>query len=164
MNCRKAEKLLLRSLDGQLNAKEERELERHIEHCFACRQAREEYADVLDILRTTRLPELKPFFWQRLRPRLKEKKAINPLSVWKQWGILAIPLSLFLVVSFAAVLTLLGPRHQEKLSSSEAFLLQNTNPFQETSNLLDREKVEDKNMMLIFASSDEESASRRYLP
>jgi len=164
MKCREAGKLLLRSFDGLLESREEEELEHHIKNCPACSQTRSEYLDMLGILRTTNLPDPKPYFWERLRPRLKERQIFNPWSVWKQWGIRAIPVSIILLALFAAALAFFNPQQPEELSPSEAFLLQNTNPLRETSSFLDQEKVEDKNMMLIFASLDEEKVNARYAP
>jgi len=164
MKCREAEKLLSRSFDGLLESREEEQLEHHIKYCTECGQKRSEYCDMLDILRTMKLPDPKPYFWERLRLRLKERKTSNLWPVWKQWGIRAIPVSIFLLAVFAAALSFFNPQQPEELSPSEAFLLQNTNPFRETSSFLDQEKVEDKNMMLIFASLDEEKVNARYAP
>jgi hypothetical protein len=112
----------------------------------------------------TGFPEPKPYFWERLQPKLREIKVFNPWVQWKQWGLRAIPVALFIVVALAGVLTVIDVREQAELSSSEAFLLQNQNPLQDSSSILDEEKVEDKNMMLIFASTEEPQPTRRKFP
>jgi hypothetical protein len=53
----------------------------------------------------------------------------------------------------------LGP-HEEDLSQSEALLLRNTNPLAEAKSLFEETKLENKNMMIIFAS-DEKDPTRR---
>jgi len=163
MKCRKAEKLIRRSIDGSLSDREKKELQNHTDSCPACRESREEYAGLFDVLKTMESPGPKPYFWQRLQPRLKERQALNPWSIWKRWGIRAVSLSL-LVLILVLLFTLFVPEGQDKLQPSEALLLQNTNPFHKASNLLDQDKTEDKNMMLIFASLDEEDGAGRYFP
>jgi hypothetical protein len=43
-------------------------------------------------------------------------------------------------------------------------LFQNSNPIQETKALLEAEKIEDRNMMIIFTSLEEKNDSRRDSP
>ena len=125
---------------------------------------REEYETILGTLKVSDYPEPKPYFWERLQPRLREPKISALLAQWKQWGIRAIPVSLLIVVVLAGSLTLFSPKQEEELSSSGAFLLQNRNPLQETGSILEEERMEDKNMMLIFASMEEQKAIEREIP
>ncbi|GAH65197.1 unnamed protein product, partial [marine sediment metagenome] len=69
-----------------------------------------------------------------------------------------------LVILFAAALILFIPAQKEELSESEDLLLRNLDPLQETTILLEEEKVEDKNMMLIFTAMEEKNSTGRYLP
>jgi hypothetical protein len=164
MRCKKAEKLFLRAQDGLLNEAETRALEKHIDSCLICQKTREEYLKVFDILKKTDLPEPKPYFWERLRPRLKEQKLFDPWLAWKQWGLRAISLSLLLVVLLASAILVLGPQPREEFSQSGVLLFEDTSPLQDTGNILEQERVEDKNMMLIFASLEEQPGLRRPLP
>ena len=164
MKCKKAERLIFRSFDGLLKKEEKNKLKEHLKSCLLCRTKREEYKSILDTLKENHIPEPKPYFWERLRPKLKEKKRYEPLSLWKQWGIRAIPISLLVVVLLAATIVLFLPHKNEELSQSEVLLLRNLNPLQETRTLFEEEKVENKNMMLIFTAMEEKNDIRRYLP
>ncbi|HUU52064.1 MAG TPA: hypothetical protein VMW92_03465 [Candidatus Heimdallarchaeota archaeon] len=164
MNCNKAEKLFLRAHDGLLSEEETRELEKHIDSCLLCQKSRAEYQNIFDVLQKTDFPEPKPYFWERLRPRLNEQKTFEPWQVWKQWGLRAIPLSLLLVLFLASAILILGPQPREEFSQSGVLLFEDQSPLQATETVLDQEGVEDKNMMLIFASLEEQPGSRRPLP
>jgi predicted anti-sigma-YlaC factor YlaD len=164
MNCQRAEKLLLKSFDMPLEKRETEILEQHLKSCPGCSDIKEEYETILGALKMSGYPEPKPYFWERLQPKLREKKVFNPWAQWKQWGLRAIPVALFIVVVMAGALTVIEVQEPGDLSSSEAFLLQNQNPLQDSSSILDEEKVEDKNMMLIFASMEEPQPTRRKLP
>jgi len=164
MNCHRVEKLLLKSIDGLLDKQQTETLEQHFRICPECLRMREEYETILGTLKLSEYPELKPNFWERLQPRLRGKKIFNPWVQWKLWGLRAIPVALFIVVILAGVLTFIDLRQPDELSSSEAFLLQNQSPLQFTSSILDEERVEDKNMRLIFASMEDPQTTRRKIP
>ena len=164
MKCKNAEKLFLRAQDGLLNEEETRELEKHIDSCSLCQKNREEYQYIFDVLEKTDFPEPKPYFWERLQPRLKEQITFEPWQAWKQWGLRAIPLSLLLVLFLASAILVLGPQPREEFSQSGVLLFEDTSPLQDTGTILDQEGIEDKNMMLIFASLEEQPGSRRPLP
>jgi hypothetical protein len=164
MNCKKAEKLFLRGHDGLLSEEESKELENHISGCPLCQKNNEEYQNIFDVLEKTDFPEPKSYFWERLQPRLKEKITSEPWQAWKQWGLRAIPLSLLLVLFLASAILILWPQPREEFSQSGVLLFEDQDPFQDTGTVLDQEGVEDKNMMLIFASLDENPGTRRPFP
>lgn len=164
MNCKTAEKLFLRAHDGLLSEEETRELEKHIDSCLLCQKSRAEYQNIFDVLQKTDFPEPKPYFWERLRPRLNEQKTFELWQGWKQWGLRAIPLSLLLVLFLASAILVLVPQPREEFSQSGVLLFEDQSPLQDTGTILDQEGVEDKNMMLIFASFEEQPVSRRPLP
>jgi hypothetical protein len=164
MNCKKAEKLFLKAHDGRLNEEETMELEVHISGCPLCQENRTEYQNIFDVIEKTEFPEPKPYFWERLRPRLKERRTFDPWQAWKQWGLRAIPLSLLLVLFLASAILVLGPQPQEEFSQSGVLLFEDQSPLHDTGTILDQEGVEDKNMMLIFASLEEQPDLRRPLP
>lgn len=164
MKCKKVEKFLLQSFDERLKEKEKNELKKHLESCPLCQTKRAEYQSILDALKEKDFPEPKPYFWERLQPKLEERKKHDPWSLWKQWAIRAIPASMLLVILFAAVLILFIPPQKEELSESEDLLLRSLDPLQETTILLEEKKVEDKNMMLIFTAMEEKNSTGRYLP
>ncbi len=164
MKCKTAEKLFLKAHDGLLSEEETREFEKHIDSCPLCQKSRAEYQNIFDVLGKTDFPEPKPFFWERLRPRLKEQKFFEPWQAWKQWGLRAIPLSLLLVLFLASAILVLGPQPREEFSQSGVLLFEDQSPLQDTGTILGQEGVEDKNMMLIFASLEEQPGSRRPFP
>ncbi|MGD2245949.1 MAG: hypothetical protein PVI11_05310 [Candidatus Aminicenantes bacterium] len=167
MDCKKCERSILRALDGRITSHEKKELDEHLQKCPLCSVAQEEYRIILNSLKEKDFPEPKPYFEERLKAKLKERKVSEPWTVWKQWGIRAIPVSLVLILLFGAAILLLSGQDGVELSQSEA-LLRDLNPLEETSALLNRESFVDKNMELIFTAEENNNGSntdtRRYQP
>lgn len=166
MKCKQTEKYLLKSLDKRLNPSEAIRLEEHLDDCTHCRKRQSEYQIIRRALKEERFPETKPYFWERLQPKLKEKRTIGPWKVGKQFGLRAIPLSILVVVLFTAAVFLFIPSPKEELDLSQTgvFLLQNLNPLEETQTFLSEEGDVNKHLMLIFSSLDETDTIRRYFP
>ena len=166
MKCKQTERYLLRSLENRLNPSETIQLEEHLENCSHCRKRQSEYKFIQKSLREDPFPEIRPYFWERLQPKLKETGKIDPWTVRKQFGLRAIPLSVFIVALFAAALFLLAPSQNEDLDLSQTgiFLLQDSNPLEETQTFLSEEGDVNKHIMLIFSSLDETNNIRRYFP
>ena len=158
MKCKEVEKFISRDFDGVLASEEKEKLETHLKSCPGCQAKREEYQSILETLRGGEFPELKPYFWERLQPKLKEK--FLPLTPWKRWSIRAIPISLLIVLLLTTALLIFLPEKRVELSQTEV-LLRELNPLQETNTLLEEGDVENKNMMLIFTSLEEENSERR---
>lgn len=167
MDCKKYERSILRALDGRILSHEKKELDMHLQSCSLCSATLEEYKVILNTLKERDFPEPRPYFEERLKAKLKERKASEPWTVWKQWGIRTIPVSLALILLFGAAILLLFPQEGAELSQSEA-LLRELNPLEETSALLDRESFVDRNMELIFTAEENNNGSnndtRRYQP
>ncbi len=162
MNCKKAEKWILRSLDGRLDRRSEGVLREHLEACPSCRKVEAEYRSMLALLRNGRDAAPLPRFWERLEPRLREEKELVPLVFWERWCLRAIPVFLVLV-GIAAGALFFTPQAAE-MNQSEALLLGNALPVTETSRILGEEKAETRNMMLIFASLEEKTPMKRPMP
>ena len=162
MNCRKAEKWLLRSFDGRLDGRAAGLLEKHLAACPSCRKAEAEYRSMLALLRDGREAEPLPRFWERLEPRLREETEIVPLLFWERWSLRAIPVFLALVVLIGGFL-FLTPQAGE-LSQSAALLFENRDPLQETHALFEADKAGTGTMALMFASLDEKTPLRRPTP
>lgn len=162
MNCRKAEKQLLRSLDGRLDKPAADLLEKHLEACPSCRKAASEYRSMLALLRDGRDARPLPRFWERLEPRLREETEIVPFLFWERWSLRAIPVFLTLVVLIGGFL-FLTPQAGE-LSQSAALLFENRDPLQETHALFEADKPETRTMALMFASLDDKTPLRRPTP
>ncbi|MBD3415141.1 MAG: hypothetical protein GF421_12025 [Candidatus Aminicenantes bacterium] len=163
MNCRKAERLISRSLDQDLKPGKEKCLLEHLKECSECRQKQEEYQSILGLLKDTASLEPKPYFWTRLKPKLKREQSYESWLIWKKWGVRAIPISLVLLVLFASLVSYFGPSEQKELSRAE-ILLQNQNPFADSLPLLEEGKIENENIHLIFTSINGENGARRYFP
>ncbi|HPW17257.1 MAG TPA: zf-HC2 domain-containing protein [Candidatus Aminicenantes bacterium] len=162
MNCRKAEKQLLRSFDGRLDRPAADLLEEHLRACPACRRAASEYRSMLALLRDGRDAQPLPRFWERLEPRLREESEIAPFLFWERWSLRSIPVFLTLVVLIGGFL-FLAPRTSE-LSPSAALLFENRDPLQETHALLEADKPGAETMKLMFASLDDKTPLRRPTP
>jgi predicted anti-sigma-YlaC factor YlaD len=164
MDCKKAEQLLLRSLDGKLSQEESALLKSHLERCPSCRAIDEEYRTILRLVRPQRVPEPLPFFKDRFLARLRENEQSAPAFIWVKWAHRAVALSLAAFLLFGAGILLFQPQEPRELSRTERFLLQDENPLGEAASILDEKKAEDRNMMLIFASVGDSEVSRRYRP
>jgi predicted anti-sigma-YlaC factor YlaD len=164
MDCKKAERFLLLSLDGKLAPEEETLLQGHLESCPSCRRKGEEYRMILRLVRPQTVPEPLPYFRERLLARLKEKEKTAPALLWVKWAHGAVAFSLAAFLLFGAGILLFQPQEPRVLSQTERFLLQDENPLGEAASILNQEKAEDRNMMLIFASVGDRDVSRRYRP
>ena len=166
MNCKKAEFFLLRLLDDRLIASDKALLEDHLGQCPSCRQRKIEYLLMLQTLKQEAFPEIKPYFWERMRPKLQKKTKLEPWRVWEWFGLRAIPVSLCVVAILTAILFIASPSPTEEIDVSQTgnFLLQNTSPLEEVQPFLTEEGGVNKHLMLLFSSLDEGGGVRRYFP
>jgi predicted anti-sigma-YlaC factor YlaD len=163
MKCKKAETFLSKSLDGLLTAEEKNALEEHLKGCSSCKKKRDEYILIAETLGREDFPEVSLYFWERLRPRLKESKKYAFWSEWKQWGLRAVPVSIIAVATLALGLALFLPQPTDELSQTGNLLLNNP-PLPEAVTLLEAETGENKSMQLIFMAMEEKPDLRRYFP
>jgi predicted anti-sigma-YlaC factor YlaD len=163
MNCKKAARWISRDLDQDLKAEEQQALWDHLKECPHCRQKQEEYQGIFGLLGDQKFPEPKPYFWTRLKPKLKRDRSHESWLFWKKWGLRAIPISLLLLVLFASLVSYFAPLEQKELSRAE-ILLQNQNPFADSLPLLEEGRVENENIHLIFTSINGENGIRRPFP
>jgi len=164
MKCKRAETFISKSLDGLLTGKEKDTLEEHLKGCSSCKKKRDEYAFIAETLGREDFPEISPYFWERLQPRLKERKQYAFWSVWKQWSLRAVPFSIIAVVTLTIGLALFLPQPTDELSQTGDLLLRNNPPLPETVTLLEAETGDNKSMQLIFMAMEEKSDLRRYFP
>jgi predicted anti-sigma-YlaC factor YlaD len=164
MDCKRAERFLLRSLDGRLDQEDGAALKAHLGKCPFCRKKDEEFRMILGLLRPGAVPEPPPYFKERLLAKLKERERTAPAFLWVKWAHRAVALSLAAFLVFGAGILLFQPQEPRELSQTERFLLQDENPLGEAASILDQKKSEDRNMMLIFASVGDSDVSRRYKP
>lgn len=163
MNCKQAEKFLLLSFDGRLGEKDRALLDDHLESCSVCREKEKDYRQILGLLRVE-VPEPLPYFEQRLLGKLEEKEKLAPALFSKRWAARAMAVSLAVAILFGVGILFFRPQEPLELSQTEILLLRNENPLDEASTILDQKKLEDRNMMLIFAASETRDPARRYRP
>lgn len=163
MNCKRAEKFLLLSLDGRLGEKDRALLDDHLESCSLCREKEKDYRQIFSLLRIE-APEPLPYFEQRLLAKLEEKEKSAPALFWQRWTVRAMAVSLALAILFGVGVLFFRPQESLELSQTEILLLRNENPLAEAATILEQKKSEDRNMMLIFAASETRDLARRYRP
>jgi predicted anti-sigma-YlaC factor YlaD len=164
MKCNLAETFLSKSLDGVLTGEEKTALEEHLAGCSSCRKKRDEYHFIAETLGREDFPEVNPYFWERLQPRLKESRKYAFWSEWKQWSLRAVPVSLIAVIALVLGLALFLPQPTDELSQTGDLLLLNNPPLPETVTLLEAETGENQSMQLIFMAMEEKPDLRRYFP
>ncbi len=162
MRCKTTEKWILRSMDHNLTDEQEQALAAHRRECAACRALEQEYCSLRQILQSEDFPAPKPYFWERLQPRLEQNPRPGLQALWKQWGLRAIPCSLAVIVFFVLAATFLISPQTEELSQA-GILLRDQNPFQDTLLLAD-DVSGNPNMILLFSSLDENDSQRRQSP
>jgi predicted anti-sigma-YlaC factor YlaD len=153
MNCRQAERHLLRSMDHAPDEAGRRALDLHLRDCPRCRELAADYAVLRDGLHGLPQGSPKPYFWERLKARLDAPERPEPSAVWQKWCLRAIPVSLFVIGLFIGGMIFL-PAGDDGLSQSETLLLRDSNPLAETNALLDESRTDDKNILIIFAASE----------
>jgi anti-sigma factor RsiW len=162
MNCKRAENLLVRSFDGPLPPGEADVLRGHLEACPACRRRSEEYDLIRDAFRTFPPAEPRPYFWERLSAHLPAAD-LSPWPSWRKLGLKLVPACLAVVLVLGAALAFLRPQAAAELSQTE-ILLRGEDPLNETTNILDEKRAEDKNMMILFASLEFQSSPGSRMP
>jgi len=163
MKCKTVETFLSKDLDGLLSSMEKNSLEEHLRGCSSCKKKRDEYVFIAETLGSEDFPEAKPYFWERLQPRLKESRKYAFWSEWKQWSLRAVPVSIVFVAVLALGLMLFLPQPADELSQTGDLLLNNP-PLPETVILLEAETGENKSIQLIFMAMEEKPDLRRYIP
>src|SRR4030065_1086799 len=93
MDCNKAERFLLRSLDGRLDHENRAMLQGHPEKCPSCKEKDREYQMILRLIRPQTVPEPLPYFQERLLAKLKEQDKTAPALIWVKWAHRAAPSS-----------------------------------------------------------------------
>lgn len=164
MKCHKAERLILRSLDGRSELRDTELLRRHLSSCLGCRQREKEYRLILEALKKDKEAAPLPAFEERLLRRLSREERGFPGLLWQRWAAKALAFSLILFVFSSAVFLIFRPSEPEDLSQVEVLLLRDENPFLQTKDILEASKTEERNMRLLFTALDERDLSRRYQP
>lgn len=161
MTCRQREKLMVRALDGVLAAPDRDELEAHLERCPRCRRVMDEYRGLVQTLTPAAAPSPRPYSWERLRARIEEQEESRLRPDLRTWALKVIPAAVALALLIGGASFLFSPSPSSSYTPSEEVLLRNTNPLVEARAILEQKRLEDKNMMLIFASNEGSLSERR---
>ena len=164
MKCKEAEKRLLRSLDERLNPDEREVLETHLAGCPACRRLSGEYRALRRLLRRSEVIGPLPRFWERLSARMDDLPQAWGQTFGVPGLVKAVSFGLAAIVLAAGIALFFPSLSPQELSQSEVLLLRDENPLVETQRLIEEKKLDNKNFMLIFASSEETVPLRRYRP
>ena len=97
MYCDDIERLLLRSLEGRLEADEGHQLERHLAQCDACRESLEAQRRVATVLSERPVVEPTSGFAGRVMASLDEAPAWLDVINWRVWTFRLAPVSAALI-------------------------------------------------------------------
>ena len=161
MNCRKAERLMVWAKDFTLAAADKGSLEAHLGQCGRCRRVEREYSDLCQALRPAEPPGPGAYAWERIKSRIEEREASAIRPLFEQWAFKIIPAAVALAFLIGSATLLFRTSSISTASSTEELLLRNTNPLTEAQAILEQQKLEDKGMMLIFASNEAGTWERR---
>ncbi len=162
MNCRRAEKLISRLVDGRLEAGTAARLEEHLKVCPSCARVLADYRELQSFMSDLRLPEAEPlpYFEQRLRARLRTESKPSLWAMVERWYAAAVPVFLVVAMVLVGILFLAQPA-EVQLSQSEILLFQEQSPLTEARAIFDAQKPEDRQLQLLFAGLDSQEAVRR---
>ena len=161
MDCKGAEKLILRFFDNLVGEKEKQKLKFHLKECPSCREKEKQYGSIFNTLKTDKILEPLSNFESRLMSKIRQRRSYEPWSLWRQWSVRLVPVSIGLIILLVITMVFFLPGRQYEISQTGDLLLYNTNPLIETTLLLEEKSVENKNMMLIFYASENNRSNRR---
>ena len=164
MRCNKAEKWLLWSYDGRLDAKRRREMDEHLRSCPCCARMDKEYRVMRGLLANEGPAEPLPYFLERLKSRFAAEKKSFVLLLWERWCLRAVPVFLGAVLAFGLAVFFLVPPSQDQMAQSGLLFLNGQNPLSETQSILEEGMGEARQMRLIFAAADEADYLGREMP
>lgn len=152
MNCRRAEKLISRLVDGRLEAGTATSLEEHLKVCPSCAQMLEDYRKLRTLMSELQVKEAEPlpYFEQRLQARLRTVSRPSLWAVVEKWYAAAVPVFLVVAMVLVGILFLAQPAERQ-LSQSELLLFQGQSPLAETRAIFEEQKPEDRQLQLLFA-------------
>lgn len=162
MNCRQAEKLISRLVDGRLAAGPAARLEAHLKVCPSCARVLADYRQLKSMMSGLQVPEVEPlpYFEQRLLARLRAESKPSLWAVVERWYAAAVPVFLVVALVLVGILFLAQPA-EVQMSQSELLLFQEQSPLAETRAIFDAQKPEDRQLQLLFAGLDSQEIVRR---
>lgn len=164
MNCRQAERRLLRSFDGRITAKERKELVDHISHCSRCARLETEYKALLSWIKFDRIPETLPNFKERLEKKIASLGRPRPEIIWQPILVKAATGALIGLIILTGLMIFFQIGKSIAFSQTEALIFQEETPFPEVQQILNEDQPEQRNLRLMFSSLEAPQLQRRHLP
>ncbi len=162
MNCRQAERRLLRSFDGRITAKERKELEEHIHHCSRCARLESEYKTLLTWIRLDQIPEPQPNFRERIEKKIASLNLPEPEFLWQPILVRMATAALIILIILAGLMIFFQLGKSVAFSHTEALIFQEENPFPEVQQILNEAQPEQRNLRLMFSSLEVPRVQRRH--
>jgi len=162
MNCRQAERRLLRSFDGRITAEERKKLEDHIRHCSRCARLETEYKTLLSWIKPEEVPEPLPHFRERLEKKIASLGRPEPEIIWQPILVRAATIALIGLIILSGLMIFLQLGKSTAFTQTEALIFQE-NPFPEVQQILNETQLEQRNLRLMFSSLEVQEL-RRPLP
>jgi len=122
MNCNEIKDMLSLYIDGELDEKEKKAVEEHVEVCESCRSELEQYQKIINMLQSLIEVEPPKGYCKRLHEKLlkaKQQKKISAKSRWIKYG--SIAATFVLVVSAIYVSSNLRMGNSPKNENSVAY-------------------------------------------
>jgi len=162
MNCRKAEKLISRLVDGRLESEVASRLEEHLKICPSCAQLLSDYRRMKSMLVGLQVQEIEPlpYFESRLRARFGSSPKPSIWVALERWYATAVPIFLVVTMILVGVLFLVQPA-EIQMSQSEMLLFQNQSPLRDTQTIFEEQKPENRQIKLLLAGLEGQEIGRR---
>lgn len=164
MNCRQAERRLLRSFDGRITVKERKELEEHLRYCSRCSRLEKEYKALFSWIKLDQIPDPLPNFWERLEKKIASLGRPEPEVIWQPILVRAATAALIGLIILTGLMIFFQVSKSVAFSQTEALIFQEENPFPEVQQILNEAQPEQRNLRLMFSSLEAQQLPRRNLP
>lgn len=164
MNCRQAERWLLRSFDNRLTIGEREKLKEHLQTCSHCQRLKADYQLLLPLLKLDEKAEPLPFFEERLSRKIAQLGRPQPEILWQPILMKAATIALIGLIIITGLMIFLLPGKSPALSQTEALVFQDQTPFPEVQQILNEGQPEQRNLRLMFSSLEAREISGRHWP
>lgn len=131
MNCNETKDMLSLYIDGELNEKEKKIVEEHVNECESCRKEFEQYQKIINMLQNLIEEEPPKGFCKRLHERLlktKQQKKITTRSRWIKYGSIAAAFVLVVSVIYVSSNLRMGSLSKSKNNVSYDSSMQESAP------------------------------------
>ncbi|MGQ9471638.1 MAG: anti-sigma factor family protein [Candidatus Aminicenantales bacterium] len=164
MNCRQAERWLLRSFDNRLTIEEEEKLREHLRTCFRCQHLEANYQLLLPLLKLDQKSEPLPFFPERLSRKIAAYGRPKPEIIWTPVLMRAATIALVGLIILTGLMIFFLPGKSQVPSQTEALVFQEENLFPEVQQILNEGQPEQRNLRLMFSALEARDIGGRYRP